>query len=57
MEGFIFFVGFAGVIIAVCALFMIHRDGDRNIDILNRKLRDSYMDSTIRKYIKDNFLK
>ena len=57
MDGIILFIAVAGTLLAVCALFMIHRDGDRNIDILNRKLRDSYMDSTIRKYIKDNFLK
>ena len=46
-----------GLGLALWYTIKITRDGDKDMTILNRKLRDSYMNNIIRKYIKDNFLK
>ena len=46
-----------GLGIAIWYTIKITRDGNKDMTILNRKLRDSYMDKIIRKIIKDKFLK
>ena len=50
-------IAIIGLVIALWYTIKITRDGDKDMRILNRKLRDSYMDKIIRKIIKDKFLK